>query len=60
MHFAARGTRYLNTVSAADPVQTPLSLMLFELSGYDVNAVQLHVSAADVLVRCGIDREGFR
>jgi hypothetical protein len=34
--------------------------MIFELSGDDVNAVQLHVSAADVLVRCGIDREGFR
>jgi hypothetical protein len=34
--------------------------MLFELSGYDMNAVQVHVSAADVLVRCGIDREGFR
>jgi hypothetical protein len=58
--FCSAGTRYLNTVSAADPVQIPLSLMLFELSGYDVNAVQVHVSAADVLVRCGIDREGFR
>jgi hypothetical protein len=34
--------------------------MIFELSGDDVNAVQLYVSAADVLVRCGIDREGFR
>jgi hypothetical protein len=34
--------------------------MIFELSDDDVNAVQLHVSAADVLVRCGIDREGFR
>jgi hypothetical protein len=34
--------------------------MLFELNDYDVNAVQLHVSAADVLVRCGIDRKGFR
>jgi hypothetical protein len=34
--------------------------MLFELSGYYLNAVQLHVYAADVLVRCGIDREGFR
>jgi len=25
-----------------------------------VNAVQLHVHAADVPVRCGIHREGFR
>jgi len=42
------------------PVRIPSSLMLFELNDYDVNAVQLHVSAADVLVRCGIDRKGFR
>jgi hypothetical protein len=42
------------------PVQIPLSLMLFELSGYWVNTVQLHVNAADVLVRCGVYREGFR
>jgi hypothetical protein len=34
--------------------------MLFELSGYDVNTVPLDVYAADVLVRCGVDREGFR
>jgi hypothetical protein len=31
-----------------------LSLLFLELSGYYVNAVQLHVHAADVLVRCGI------
>ena len=42
------------------PVQIPLSLLFLELSGYYVNAVQLHVHAADVLVRCGIHREGFR
>ena len=58
--FAACWTRYLNSVSAAGPVQIPLSLLFLELSGYYVNAVQLHVHAADVLVRCGIHREGFR
>jgi hypothetical protein len=58
--FWSAGTRYLNTVSAANPVQIPLSLILFELNGYDANAVQLHVSAAEVLARCGIDGEDFR
>jgi hypothetical protein len=42
------------------PVQIPLSLLFLELSGYYVNAVQLHVHAADLLVRRGIHREGFR
>jgi len=41
-------------------VQIPLSLMLFELSGYYVNTVQLHIHAADVLVRRGMHREGSR
>ena len=60
MFFAAWWTRYLNSVSAADPVQIPLSLLFLELSGYYVNAVQLHVHAADVLVRRGVDRDGSR
>ncbi len=60
MLFAAWWTRYLNSVSAADPMQIPLSLLFLELSSYCVNAVQLHVHAADVLVRRGIHREGFR
>jgi len=34
--------------------------MLFELSAYYVNTVQLHVNAADVLVRRGVHREDFR
>jgi alpha-ketoglutarate-dependent taurine dioxygenase len=42
------------------PVQIPLSLPSLELSGYCLNAVQLHVNAADVLVRRGIDGDGFR
>jgi hypothetical protein len=58
--FAAWWTRYLNSVSAADPVQIPLLLLFLELGGYYVNAIQLHVHAADVLVRCGIHREDFR
>ena len=60
MLFAGWWTHYLNDVSAAGPTQIALLLMLFELSGYYVNTVQLHVHAADVLVRCGIDMEGFR
>jgi hypothetical protein len=60
MLFAAWWTHYLNNVSAADPVQTPLSLLFLEPSGYYMNAVQLHVHAADVLVRGGVQREGFR
>ena len=56
--FAGWWTHYLHSVSAADSI--PLSLILFELSSYDVNTVQLHVHAADVLVRRGIHREGFQ
>jgi len=58
--FPARWTRYLNSVSAAGPVQIPFSLPFLERSSYRVNAVQLHVSAADVLVRPGVDGDGFR
>ena len=60
MHFAAWWMHYLHSVSAADPVQVPLSLLFLELSGYCVNAVRLHVYAADVLVRLGVDRDDFR
>ena len=60
MLFAGCWTHYLDSVSAADPVQIPLSLMLFELSGHYVDVVQVHVHAADVLVRRGIHREGSR
>ena len=60
MHFAACWTHYLNTVSAAGLVQIPLLLPFLELIGDCVNAVRLHVYAADVLVRCGVDREVFR
>jgi hypothetical protein len=37
-----------------------LSLLFLELIGYSVNAVRLHVNAADVLVRRGVDRNGSR
>ena len=37
-----------------------MSLLFLELSGYCVNAVRLHVSAADVLVRLGVDRDDFQ
>ena len=60
MLLAASWRHYLNTVSAAEPVQTPLSLLSFEFSSYCVKAVRLHVYAADVLVRRGVDRGGFR
>ena len=42
------------------PVQVSLSLLFLELSGYCVNVVRLHVNAADVLVRRGVDRDGSR
>jgi hypothetical protein len=60
MLFAASWTRYLDSVAAAGPAQIPLSLLFLELSGYYASAVQLHVYAADVLVRRGVDREGSR
>ena len=68
---AHRGTRtrqglrtsvqhFLNSVSAADPVQIPLSLLFFEFVGHHANAVQLHVYTAGALVRPGVHKEGFR
>ena len=60
MHFRAWWAHYLHSVSAADPVQVPLSLLFLELNGYYVNAVQLHVHAADVLVRRGVDGAGLQ
>ena len=60
MLFAGCWTHYLDSVFAACLVQITLSLTLFELNGYYVNAVPLHVHAADALVRPGIDREGSR
>jgi hypothetical protein len=58
VHFRAWWTRYLDSVSAARLAQIPLSLLLLELIGYYLNTIQLHVNAADVLVRRGIDRDG--
>jgi len=58
--FPAWWTHYLDSVSAAGPVQIPFSLLLLELNGYCVNAVLLHVNAADVLVRRGIDGDDSR
>jgi hypothetical protein len=58
--FPACWTHYLNSVSTAGPVRTPLSPLFLELSSYGVNAVQEHVYAADVLVRLGVDRDDFR
>ena len=37
-----------------------MSLLFLELSGHCVKTVWLHVYAADVLVRRGVDRDGFR
>ena len=58
--FPAWRTRYLDSVSAARLAQIPFSLLFLELRGYSVNTVQRHVNAADVLVRCGVDRDGSR
>ena len=60
MLFPAWWTHYLNSVSAASQVQIPLSLLFLELNSYCVNTVRRHVTAADMLVRRGVDREGFR
>ena len=51
---------YLHSVSAAGLVRASLSLLFLELTGYHVNVVRLHVYAADVLVRCGVDRDDLR
>ena len=58
--FPTSWMHYLNSVSAADLIRSPLSLLFLELSGYYLNVVQRHVYAADVLVRCGVDRDDFR
>ena len=58
--FPRRWTHYLHSVSAAEPLKIPLSLLFLELSGCNVSAVRLHVTAADALVRPGVDRVGFR
>ena len=58
--FPAWWTRYLDSVSAARLARSSLSLLFLELSDYGVNAIQLHVNAADVQVRPGIDRDDSR
>ena len=60
MYFPTWWMHYLHTVSAAGLVRTSLSLLFLELTGYHVNVVRLHVYAADVLVRHGVDRDDFR
>jgi hypothetical protein len=42
------------------PGANPLFAAVLELSDYYANTVRLHVNAADVLVRHGIDRDGSR
>jgi hypothetical protein len=58
--FAAWRTRYLDSVSAVSLARIPLLLLLLELSDYCVSVVRLHVHAADVLVRRGVDGDGSR
>ena len=60
MLFPACWMHYLNSVSAADLVRISFSLLFLELSDYGVNAVRLHVYAADALVRPGVDGDDFR
>src|SRR5215469_10597035 len=57
--FPVCWTHYLNSVSAAEPAQASSSLRFSELSDYYVNAIRLHVTAADALVRLGVDRDDF-
>jgi hypothetical protein len=49
-----RGGRITWTASPPQASASVLSLLFFELSGYYVSAVWLHVNAADVLVRRGV------
>lgn len=58
--FPGSWTHYLNSVFAAEPAQILSSLLLLEPGGYYVNAVPLHVTAADALARRGADRDDFR
>jgi hypothetical protein len=59
---------YISYVVDALPGQclrrTPGTIFLvaavFELTGYGVNAIQLHVNAADVQVRLGVERDDSR
>ena len=51
---------YLHSVSAADLYKSPCRCYFLELSGYWMNAVRLHVYAADVLVFLGVDRDDSR
>jgi hypothetical protein len=60
MGFPTWWMHYLNTVFAAGPLHTFFSLPFLELIYYYANAVRRHVIAADVLVRCGVDRGDFR
>ena len=60
MHLLAWRTRYLDSVSAVRLARILFSLLFLELTGYGVNAVQLHVNAADALVRRGVDRDDSR
>jgi hypothetical protein len=58
--YPAWWRHYLNSVSAAGLAKIRVSLVFLELSGYWMNAVRLHVNAADVLVGVGVDGDGFR
>ena len=60
MLLLAWWTHYLDTVFAAELIRSSLLMLFLELSGYCVNAVRLHVYAAGVLVRRGVDRDGSR
>ena len=54
------GGRITWTVSPPQAPCIPLVAAVFRTNGYCVNAVQLHVNAADLLVRRGMERDGSR
>jgi putative Mg2+ transporter-C (MgtC) family protein len=59
--FFLRGGRIITwTVSPPQASVSPLVVAVLKLSGYCVSAAWLHVNAADVLVRRGVDRDGSR
>ncbi len=60
MLFRGWWRHYLDCVSAAGMAHVLLSLLLLELDGPYVTVMRLHVNAADVLVRPGVNRDDSR
>jgi hypothetical protein len=60
VHFPAWWARYLNSVYAAGLAHISFSMPLLKLMATARALCGYSVYAADVLVRCGVDRDDFR